>query len=97
MYKTKPYYEANKQYYKDKAKSRRLALRKMIEDIKSVPCVDCNVQFPSYAMDFDHRENKINDVARLVSNGTSLVKILQEINKCDIVCANCHRIRTYGK
>jgi hypothetical protein len=49
-------------------------------------------------MDFDHR-----DPAKKASRVTSLVgragiqRILAEVEKCDIVCANCHRLRTFER
>lgn len=96
MYTTKKYYEANKQYYKDKAKLRKAKIRDLINTIKSTPCADCGISYPPYVMDFDHRENKLDNVAKLVGNMVAFQRILDEVSKCDVVCANCHRIRTYG-
>jgi len=47
-------------------------------------------------MDFDHRDPnvKVDHVASMLSAGVN--KLEAEIAKCDVVCANCHRIRTYG-
>lgn len=61
----------------------------------SSPCMDCNSFYPAECMDFDHRdgEKKISMVSTMAINGTS-AKMLAEIAKCDLVCANCHRIRT---
>ena len=36
-------------------------------------------------------------VASLVSKGCSDARLLEEIEKCDVVCANCHRMRTYRR
>ena len=48
-------------------------------------------------MDFDHGQSeKIDDVARLVMGGSE-TKLLAEIAKCEVVCANCHRERTWSK
>lgn len=61
-----------------------------------MPCSDCEGVFPPYAMEFDHREpgTKTQAVTRMVGRvGTS--RILVEAAKCDVVCANCHRMRTY--
>jgi len=49
-------------------------------------------------MDFDHRDGttKVQGVTRMVSRaGTD--RILAEAAKCDIVCANCHRLRTFNR
>jgi len=46
-------------------------------------------------MDFDHRDGatKIAEISNLAHSG-STKKLLVEIEKCDLVCSNCHRIRT---
>lgn len=46
-------------------------------------------------MDFDHREDKKFNIAQL-SKIASVEKLKEEIAKCDVVCANCHRIRTHS-
>ena len=48
-------------------------------------------------MELDHREGTIKEaaVANLVSKGCTDARLLEEIGKCDVVCANCHRMRTY--
>lgn len=61
--------------------------------------MDCNQRFPAPCMEFDHREpsTKRRAVANMVSQGQSWQTILEEIAKCDLVCANCHRIRHHAK
>jgi hypothetical protein len=79
-----------------------LAYRKTLLDrvnkLKQDPCQDCGGSFPSYVMDFDHRDGrtKVNSISKLVQRG-SWAKILAEIVKCDLICANCHRIRTWRR
>lgn len=66
--------------------------------LKSRPCMDCGKYYPSCAMDFDHRDpsTKIVEVSSLAkSAGTPWTKVLEEIAKCDLVCRNCHALRTY--
>lgn len=71
-------------------------LAKYIQDMKSsTPCMDCKKQYPYYVMDFDHvRGVKQKNVSELIST-LSKKKIDLEIAKCEIVCSNCHRIRTH--
>lgn len=72
--------------------------RLLILSAKDRPCMDCGVQYPPYVMDFDHRdkkEKKFNLAAGHTRAGIEL--LLAEIAKCDVVCANCHRIRTWKK
>lgn len=58
-------------------------------------CQDCGM-FPKQpeVLDFDHvRGQKVTEVS-LMRNST-LEALVEEIEKCDVVCANCHRIRTF--
>ena len=74
----------------------RKRARDLIHKLKDIPCMDCGVEYPHYVMDFDHRDpsTKFKTIARMV--GYSLKRVQEEIDKCDVVCANCHRIRTHG-
>lgn len=83
------------------AEAKRLVVEQMravVDAEKSKPCADCGGMFPPVAMDLDHRDptDKVTDVSKLaVSTGKNAVaKLLAEIEKCDVVCANCHRVRT---
>jgi len=59
--------------------------------------MDCN-NSDYRVLEFDHvNGKKINNVSTMVSCGWSLDSIKNEINKCEIVCANCHRIRTFSR
>ena len=71
-------------------------LAQYIRDLKEkTPCMDCGINYPYYVMDFDHvRGKKHANVMELVST-LSKKRIDQEIAKCEIVCSNCHRIRTH--
>lgn len=79
--------------------SRRWATRDFINSLKSgKPCTDCGGSFPPHCMDYDHRDgsqNKIKDVAAMKT--FSRDNVIREIEKCDLVCANCHRERTYQR
>ena len=63
---------------------------------ESSPCVYCGGFFPAAAMDLDHRpgEKKLAAVSTLVSSTRSMRVVKAEVAKCDLVCANCHRVRT---
>ncbi len=75
----------------------RLKHRQIIERAKARPCADCNTQFPSCAMDFDHGDNEKSFAIAKKYHCVSKQKLLNEIAKCDVVCANCHRIRTFNR
>lgn len=73
----------------------------LIPKYKDIPCMDCKGVFPFVAMDFDHRlkETKCFSISKYrVYKATpeNITKVALEIDKCDLVCSNCHRIRTWG-
>lgn len=89
-------------YYKnnpDKALAPRLTRKQKIRELKNkakdVPCMDCGIKYPPYVMDFDHHSDKSFELAGASSRFLSIKKVIMEIKKCDVVCANCHRIRTF--
>jgi len=93
----KEHYRKNKQTYLDAVKRRRLRLAAILRTAKERPCADCGIQYPYYVMDLDHREGeeKIGNVSQAIHRGHLGKKnLLAEIDKCDVVCANCHRERT---
>ncbi len=78
-------------YTKRVAKRAKL-IYKYICKRKNKPCKDCGVKYLPCVMDFHHvRGRKMRRIA-LMSN-YSIKKIDKEIDKCDLICANCHRIR----
>ena len=87
------YYGENKQYYLRKNKKHKTMHEEIIREAKNKPCKDCRFCFPSVCMDFDHLKNKKFNVSQGPSR-FGIKKILEEIAKCDVVCSNCHRIRT---
>lgn len=93
--KTKAHYADNKGYYFDLAEARRKEMAAFIVSLKDKPCFDCGHEFPYFVMDFDHREGKTMNVSHPKVKRWSKEKILAEVAKCDLVCSNCHRIRTH--
>lgn len=97
----KTWYSKNKTKHKNDVsknnEKRRLQSSEIIRKLKEVPCADCKVQYPYYVMDFDHLEDfqKLNEVSRMYLY--SQKNILDEIAKCEVVCSNCHRERTFKR
>lgn len=62
------------------------------------PCCDCGQTFAPVAMDWDHLPGfvKVDNVSNLVRTGKRL-KAEKEIQKCELVCRNCHAIRTLDR
>lgn len=77
----------------------RLAVKGKYEALKiGRPCVDCGGIFHHAAMQFDHLPGsvKVDDLANLKIR-CAWKKILSEIQKCELVCANCHAVRTFER
>jgi hypothetical protein len=60
-------------------------------------CVDCGYKAHPAALDFDHRPGEIKTYAVCTMAGMSQALIDAEIAKCDVRCANCHRISTFNR
>ena len=98
---TRWHYSQNKEKYKRRAKEHN---RRTEEKIKSYildylndhPCVDCGECDP-IVLEFDHKENsgKLFNIGAANTQNYSLKKVIAEIEKCDVRCANCHRRKTY--
>src|SRR5918911_1564647 len=97
------YYEKNKALYMAKNRRNKARQRRRLQAIllaaKQQPCQDCGGTFHPWVMEFDHREGsvKLAAVGNLVGRGCTDERLRAEINKCDVVCANCHRMRTYNR
>jgi hypothetical protein len=94
------HYEKNKPKILGRLKQhRKRRCEELLARLKADPCADCGNLFPPCAMDFDHRPGTIKlfqfGGSALVRH--SLEKTLAEIAKCDLVCANCHRVRTWRR
>ena len=72
--------------------------RQLVLEAKDVPCMDCGVRWPFWIMEFDHRDPSKKDF-EIGSEGRqfSKQKVKDEMAKCDIVCANCHKDREYKR
>ena len=91
------HYENNKLYYLSKARKRNKRIRQEIKTytwnyFKNNACVDCGEKDP-VVLEFDHTSDKIINISDMYRNFT-LEKVKQEIAKCQVRCANCHRRKT---
>lgn len=85
------HYRDNKKYYTDKATVRRKALRAKYRAYKrTLKCARCPENHPA-CLDFHHECDKDLDITSAMKHGWSWKRLLTEINKCIILCANCHR------
>lgn len=69
-------------------------IKRIVAYLREHPCVDCGETNP-VLLEFDHvRGKKINSVCNLMRRGFSWEKISDEIQKCDVRCCRCHRLKT---
>lgn len=94
--KREAYLKYQKNYQATWGRKHRAERFVWLDEVKNSPCLDCGQKFPPECMDFDHRvpATKLFDVSLGVVSGRSVESVKEEIAKCDLICANCHRIRT---
>jgi len=67
--------------------------RIVLRYLKDHRCIDCN-ENDVLVLDFDHRNSKIKSISEMVKSCCSVERVVAEIKKCDVRCANCHRRKT---
>ncbi len=84
---------ARKHVYANQAKK----VRYIRAQKEGKPCTDCDEYHPHYVMDFDHVSGSklFNLSGAAYSHG--MQSIIDEIAKCELVCSNCHRERTFQR
>lgn len=92
-------YKKHKDRYFKIAKQRDKELDKLINSYKDKPCMDCGIKYPPFVMDFDHIgiEKKEFNISSMRRRRMAFDKIIVEISKCEVVCSNCHRIRSNNR
>ena len=89
-------YSNNKTYYLDRNREHRSRNRELYRQSKEgKPCARCGGVFPQVVMDYDHLDPKTKRMCVAQMLGYSWADIQSEINKCELLCSNCHRIKTY--
>lgn len=74
--------------------NRNKVIKELYDYLTENHCVDCGESNP-IVLQFDHiGDNKEYNVSFLVKNGRAWSQVEKEIKKCEVVCANCHHIRT---
>lgn len=91
------HYSRNVQYYVDKSRKRTETIVAFMREQKRKPCTDCGYTFHPCAMDFDHVRGEKKLCVASFARRSALKALIEEIAKCDVVCANCHRIRTFNR
>lgn len=88
----------------------RVKLRKerqkwLIESKRNKPCADCGGIFHPVAMDYHHideetkhyqKDPSSRGVRGLIKSGYGIKRVQEELDKCVLLCSNCHRVRHYA-
>lgn len=85
--------------HKDRLRDKRNKIRRKLQEIKNeTPCEDCGINYPHFVMQFDHlpQYTKLYSIAE-VNSFPSMQAFLDEVDKCEIVCGNCHAFRTWAR
>lgn len=96
----KNHYDNNRKYYLEKAKRRNKNLKNQLQEylfnyLNNSECADCGEK-DILVLEFDHREKieKSYNISHILRNSMTLDKLTDELEKCDVRCANCHRRKT---
>ena len=93
-------YNNNKQQYIDKARRHNIVARernkKFLNELKQNATCPCGIS-DFRVMEFAHKDRslKVGNLSDMANRPVSLNKLKEEVAKCDILCANCHRIQTF--
>ena len=91
------HYQENKERYQDSKKKSRRKVLGVVANLKRGSCVDCGGKFHPCAMQFDHiGDDKVAAIGRL-KRSKGLDAVLEEIKKCELVCGNCHAVRSFKR
>ena len=92
------YYKHRERYIKHQSFRRKnVRIKKKLELIKMMGggCSRCGYNKSPYALEFHHIKDKEQDIASMLKQGLSIGNITEELSKCILLCANCHREVTY--
>lgn len=89
-------YKSREDMYAAQKRHREEIRKKLTSYLLEHPCEVCGEPDP-IVLDFDHIDpiTKYKSIARLISGHPSWEKVMSEIAKCRVICANCHRRHTY--
>lgn len=89
------HYRENKEQYKNRCDKRRKIAREFVQSLKTGGCSRCGYNEYTGCLDFHHKDKKKDKWSNLKRAADDLwgeEKILEEVKKCILLCANCHRL-----
>jgi hypothetical protein len=90
------WYHKNREHRIEVKEARRNEIKQWFHELKrtELACARCGEENPP-ALDFHHSGEKEANVSSMVNDGYSKERIRREMNRCTVLCANCHRIQHY--
>ena len=98
-YDRRYYHERGKAARQARKRARAMTERAWMAALKEgVPCADCGQIFPVWVMHWDHLPGyeKVGSISAMVGSRSRAITIA-ELRKCELVCANCHVLRTLSR
>ncbi len=95
--RTQAWTKANMPYVLSRNTARRKTTKLELIALKGGKCVRCGYDEHPAALDFDHIDpaGKSRQISYLINDGVKREVLLAELEKCQLLCANCHRIKTH--
>lgn len=93
------WYKDNSEMRKKQIADRKVYVRNFIQEYKaSSKCKNCPENHTA-TLDFHHRDStkKVLEISKAARDGWGIAKLRREIEKCDILCSNCHRKLHHNK
>lgn len=90
------WYQENKSSEKAHVARRKKSIREWLEKYKTnLKCTLCQENHPA-TIDFHHKSGKEFLISYMVANGYSIKRVKKELEKCEVLCSNCHRKLHYS-
>lgn len=88
----------NRAQQRSSVRRRQAEVAAQVEELKKAPCTDCGNRYDPVCMDWDHlpQHEKRGNVSEMLTTH-SAPAVFAEIAKCELVCSNCHRLRTKNR
>lgn len=83
----------SKKVLNNKKRNKQINAEFICDYLSKNPCVKCGEK-DIIVLEFDHIEDKNYNIAKMIGGGHCLDKIKEEMAKCQVLCANCHRRKT---
>ncbi len=91
-------YKYKEDLYRAQMRHRIKIRAELFTYLSTKSCIDCGENNP-IVLEFDHTDSdlKFKSISKMLSGHYSWKSVQEEIKKCQILCANCHRLKTYAQ